>query len=35
VVHVADALAELWGRGQAEARELLAANAMRFFGLAP
>ena len=34
VVHVADALAELWGRGQAEARELLAANAMRFFGLA-
>jgi TatD DNase family protein len=35
VVHVADALADLWARDRASVRALLDANARRFFGVSP
>jgi TatD DNase family protein len=35
VVHVADALAELWGRSSSEVREQTLSNSIRFFGIAP
>ena len=35
VVHVADALADLWGRPRDLVRDELGANARRFFGVAP
>ena len=33
VVHVADALAALWGRDPAEIRRVLGENARRFYGV--
>ena len=35
VVHVADALADLWRRDRAELRAILDANARRFFAITP
>lgn len=35
VVHVADALADLWRRDRAEVRAILDANARRFFSITP
>jgi TatD DNase family protein len=35
VVHVADALAELWGRPSIEVREQTLKNSTRFFGIVP
>ncbi|MEY5060770.1 MAG: putative deoxyribonuclease YcfH, partial [Planctomycetota bacterium] len=35
VVHVADALADLWGRPRDAVRQELGANARRFFGVRP
>jgi Tat protein secretion system quality control protein TatD with DNase activity len=33
VVHVADALADLWGAQRIDVREQMHSNAVRFFGL--